>query len=450
LLTFGDTLCYDNSAVLTTPDQVSATEKRLALDRALASNTLARSEQLRNILRYVCEREIAGRAAEICEYAIAVEGLGRPEGYSSGEDSSVRNRVFALRKKLDELYLVELAGTDVRIELAKGTYCPRFVKQDEPPSSPLTSPVAPSAAPTGAPSRPEPKPQSVWRAFLAGLAVAGLAASTIFLAFLSPGPAKPDPVLREAWGPLLEPNANVALVVSISPALSVRPYKESPPTYDAIPIVEAPPYLYPWYTQRYPVPPDEKLYLAPTHGPSMGSALAAVSAARLLTRSGASFEMLPETLIPVGATRNRNLILVGTTENSERMRLVLAKTPFDVVYDEEANDYAVAERDGLHRRFASRRDRSGKLIEAYGLLTLLPSEGSDGLRRSVIISGTYSASVSAAMDFFCSSVKMREFREILGREGKRGFPQAYQLVVKASTDHTLPLDYRYQAHRTIP
>src|ERR1700724_1929611 len=120
LLTFGDTLCYDNSAVLTTQDQLSASEKRRALDRALQSHTLARSEQLRNILRYICEREIAGRSAEICEYAIAVEGLGRPAAYSSGEDSSVRNRVFALRKKLDELYQVELPDADVRIELAKG------------------------------------------------------------------------------------------------------------------------------------------------------------------------------------------------------------------------------------------------------------------------------------------------------------------------------------------
>ncbi len=435
--------------MLTTPDQLTESEKRLALDRALASHTLARSEQLRNVLRYVCEREIAGRSAEICEYAIAVEGLGRPEGYSSGEDSSVRNRVFALRKKLDELYLVELTGTGVRIELTKGSYCPRFVKQHEPPSlsrDPLTAPT-----PSGAPSLPERKPQSIWPAFLAGLAVAGLATSVAFLTFWPHGSAKSDPVLREAWGPLLEPNANVALVVSVSPALSVRPYKESPPKYDAVSVAEAPPYLYPWYTQRNPVPPDEKLFLVPTHSaPSMGSALAAVSATRFLTQSGASFEMLPETLMPVGATRNRNLILVGTAENSERMRLVLATTPFEVVYDRESNDYAVAERDGARRRFVSRRDGSGKLIEAYGLLTLLPSEGSDGMRRSVIISGTYSASVSAAMDFFCSSVKMREFREILGREGKRGFPQAYQLVVKTSTDHTLPLDYRYQAHRTIP
>jgi hypothetical protein len=132
------------------------------------------------------------------------------------------------------------------------------------------------------------------------------------------------------------------------------------------------------------------------------------------------------------------------------MRRLLSKTPFEVVYDQEVNDYVVAERDGARRRFASRRDSSGTLIEAYGLLTLLPSEGSDGLRRSVIISGTYSASFSAAMDFFCSPVKMAEFREILRRDGKHGFPQAYQLVIKTSTDHTLPLDYRYQAHRTMP
>ena len=41
--------------------------KRRALDRVLNSNTFARSDQLRRFLRYVCEKEISGKTADISE-----------------------------------------------------------------------------------------------------------------------------------------------------------------------------------------------------------------------------------------------------------------------------------------------------------------------------------------------------------------------------------------------
>ena len=85
------------------------------------------------------------------------------------------------------------------------------------------------------------------------------------------------------------------------------------------------------------------------------------------------------------------------------------------------------------------RENLKKLIEAYGLLTILPSEGSDGNERVVVVSGTYSAGMAAAMEFFASGPRMRELRDRLQREGQKGFPPAYQVVVKATTDSTLPL-----------
>ncbi len=98
-----------------------------ALRLALASQTLARSEQLRSFLRYVCEREIAGRGQEITECLIGREVLGRPADYNPLDDATVRNRAHALRRKLEELYASEAPGAPLRIELPKGSYRPRFV-----------------------------------------------------------------------------------------------------------------------------------------------------------------------------------------------------------------------------------------------------------------------------------------------------------------------------------
>jgi hypothetical protein len=103
-------------------------EKREALEQVLRSTTFNRARQVRNFLRYICEMELAGRAAALHEYLIAVEAMGRPMAYSTEEDSSVRRRAYALRQKLDEVYATELADANVRIDVPKGSYVPRFVQ----------------------------------------------------------------------------------------------------------------------------------------------------------------------------------------------------------------------------------------------------------------------------------------------------------------------------------
>src|SRR5262249_19920379 len=109
-------------------ESVTAEQKQAALDAVLRSNTFARSDQLKSFLRYVCEMEIAGHGHELTEYLIGVEALGRPSQYSPGDDSAVRNRAFALRKKLQEFYERENPDAPIRIELHKGSYCPHFVE----------------------------------------------------------------------------------------------------------------------------------------------------------------------------------------------------------------------------------------------------------------------------------------------------------------------------------
>ena len=102
-------------------------DKRQALEQVLQSVTFLRANQVRNFLRYICEMELAGRAAALHEYLIAVEAMGLPSSYSTDDDSSVRRRAYALRQKLDRVYADELTEAKVRIEVPKGSYVPRFV-----------------------------------------------------------------------------------------------------------------------------------------------------------------------------------------------------------------------------------------------------------------------------------------------------------------------------------
>ena len=102
-------------------------DKRAALEQVLTSATFVRASQVRNFLRYICEMELRGLGHTLHEYLIGVEALGRPNAYSTDEDSSVRRRAYALRRKLDEVYAVELAEAPIRIVVPKGSYVPFFV-----------------------------------------------------------------------------------------------------------------------------------------------------------------------------------------------------------------------------------------------------------------------------------------------------------------------------------
>src|SRR4029079_19206045 len=95
---------------------------------------------------------MAGRGHELTEYLIGIEALGRPATYSPGDDSAVRTRAFALRKKLQEFYENEQPDATLRIELLKGSYCPHFVEgqphqkanSDQTPAEPLAPQLVPS------------------------------------------------------------------------------------------------------------------------------------------------------------------------------------------------------------------------------------------------------------------------------------------------------------------
>ena len=69
-----------------------------------------------------------GAGADLTEYVIGVEVLGRPEGYSPAEDSSVRTRAYELRQKLEKLYSTELQAEAIQIVVPKGAYTPHYVK----------------------------------------------------------------------------------------------------------------------------------------------------------------------------------------------------------------------------------------------------------------------------------------------------------------------------------
>jgi hypothetical protein len=449
---------------------LTSEQKRAALEAVLHSQTFARADQLKCFLKYVCEMEMAGRGHELTEYLIGIEALGRPASYSPGDDSAVRTRAFALRKKLQEFYEHEQPEAALRIGLLKGSYCPHFVESQ--PQQKATSadtavePLAPQivhsptahedALPAAATGRREWKRNGLL-AFSAGVVVTALLAGILYWSMRAK-PASNDgsrnlaPILSEAWGPLLQPNADVLLCVANPPSFSVRRGASSPAPF-AAPHTDPdegpmPPQLYELYARRYPATVNLNLAIT-TNATYWGDVLGALTAFKTLNAAGVSPQMFPEMVIAMPTLRRRNVILFGAPAYSPAVARFQEKCPLHVCYLDAVVGSATEPSPAA--RYALERDQQQRLAVVFGLITVLPGESSgDHQNRVLIFSGVNSAGAQAAAEFFSSPEHLLELKSELQKAGYDTFPPAYQVVVRAETDDSILLNFRYETFRIIP
>jgi hypothetical protein len=427
---------------------ITAEQKRCALEQVLQSEAFSRSEQLRKFMKYVCEEEFEGRAEELTEYRIGVEGLGRPRSFNPTDDSTVRNRAYALRHKLEEYYTRENPQCGMRIVLAKGSYVPRFVE------TPASTEVVPAPAPMLPPIQPTVIYQPMARsrhlvaAFAAGVAVAVAAAAVAIGLMGWPGAPAVDPVLAEFWGPLLARDADVLVCVATPPQAVLRRYPAgAPPRRPRL--LEAPTEMAARLRQR-PLAPGSAWYTLITgNSPFWGDSMGALTVARLLSQAGASFRVAPERVVNASAFRERNMVLFGVPEYSGAAERLLAGEAFTLCYSPQVEEQVIWRRTGKDAgapAYVPVREK-GSLAVVYALITVLPSPGTEGTRkRTVVFTGVNSAGAQAAAEFFSSPTALAAFRERLAKQGYRTVPAAYQIVVRSTSSDTLPLNITYQDH----
>jgi hypothetical protein len=454
---------------LETSESLTSEQKRAALDAILHSQTFARADQLRCFLKYVCEMEMAGRGQELTEYLIGIEALGRPASYSPGDDSAVRTRAFALRKKLREFYEHEQPDAALRIELLKGSYCPHFVEipphkkanSDETPAEPLAPPLL--SPPTAQEESPpiETTGQREWKRswllpFSGGVMLTALLAGGLYW-WLGARPVSnsvshnPAPILAEAWGPLLAPSADVLLCVANPTSFSVHPSALSPATtttpFNYPGALPMPQQLYELYKTRSPAPANPTLTIT-RNGTYWGDVIGALTTFKLMSSAGVSPQIVPELTITMPMLRRRNVILFGAPDYSSAVARYQENCPLRVNYL-DAIVGAATEQPAA--RYALKLGQQQRLTQVFGLITVLPGESSANQQtRILIFSGVNSAGAQAAAEFFISPEHLLELKEELKKAGHDTFPPAYQVVVRADTEDSILLNFRYETYRIIP
>lgn len=460
-----------HATALQSDHAITAEQKQVALDAILHSHTFARADQLKSFLKYICEMELAGRGHELTEYLIGVEALGRPANYSPGDDSAVRNRAFALRKKLQEYYELEQPTAPVRIELNKGSYCPHFLSNPLaaqakdlalPAHSPAIEPPAPlpviSEEALAVASQTSPAKRKWLMGFVAGAAlttlIALLAGALYWFTKLRPNTAAQTPTLApiivEAWGPLLTPNAEVLVCVANPPSLSVHPdaVSGSPlATFDDPNGRPLPTELLDWIRERYPNINGQQHLTTTTNGTYWGDTLGALTAHKTLVAAGAAPRLFPEMVLSMPALRQRNVVLLGAAEYSPAIAHFLAKCPLTANF---LNGIAATEQP-QKPLYQIKRNQSKRMTQVYGLITVLPSDSAvDQNHRTLIFSGINSAGTQAAAEFFTSPENLQALKRQLAKDGHTTFPPAYQVVIRVETDDNILLNYHYETYRLVP
>jgi hypothetical protein len=419
--------------MVTSEPPVTESEKREALEAALNSRTFARSAQLRALLRYICEQELTGHSAELSEYQIAVDVLGRRKDFNLTDDSSVRNRAYELRQRLEKYYSSEGCAAAIQIQIPRGGYVPFYTRQQ------LSTTELQAADLREELARPIPPVVFTRRRYpaVAALALACLLIGGLTGAYFSR--SHPPSIIKEAWGPLADPREDLVISIATSLHMIVRQHMQE----------------HPW---RFPAPPRAEELLGPTRPFDAGAPLymepaqlsvplAELTAAATLTNMrtvfGGAYQILPESEAPVAALRGRNAVLLASGTNSEAARTLLRNLPLTIAYS--GDRFAVLDQRkpaGQNEVFGGQPVGQPVPSTLYGLLSVLTwSESGGKVKRTVIISGAGSAGVQAAVEFFCSPDRMRELKERM-----HGFPPAYQVVIRCKTSGLRLISYEYVAH----
>src|ERR1043166_8071164 len=95
-------------------------------EKILAHELFARSERMGRFLRLAVERALEGKAGELKEYLIGVEGFDRKPSYDPRVDPIVRVEARRLRSKLKAYYDSDGRADPVLIDFPAGSYAPRI------------------------------------------------------------------------------------------------------------------------------------------------------------------------------------------------------------------------------------------------------------------------------------------------------------------------------------
>jgi tetratricopeptide (TPR) repeat protein len=114
-------------------EELSAGQIRKALDQLSHSDKFATAKRSRQLLHYLVQEALAGRADTIGEHAIAQDVFGKDEHFDPRIDTCVRTEAWRLRSRLQSYYENEGRFDALRFGFLARSFVPIFSLQPSPP-----------------------------------------------------------------------------------------------------------------------------------------------------------------------------------------------------------------------------------------------------------------------------------------------------------------------------
>ncbi len=409
-------------------------EFRAELERVLHSEAIRHSDGLRRLLSYLGEKFLAGETGDLKEYTIGLEAFHKPPDYDPQQDPAVRVLASKLRRRLEEYYLKEGAGHDVRIELPRGHYELRFGRRSE-GAPPLR------VAALGAEVKK-------WRRVSLGLGVCMvlmLAGGVYWYLQGPPGPgvsgAEPrwTPELELIWQPFLESDRPVLismgtpLFTKFSGAFFRSPKINELETAVGSEQIEGlrrhlgSSYALPWYGFT-----------------GVGEATGAFLLSRLLHGRKPDLYLQRSSALKWDDIRRSDVIFLGSPKFNVQLKNLPIEWEFVI---EGGSIINLRPRPGEQQMYGDRWGVTKDiLLEDYALVSRLP--GLHGHGEIMVLASSASEGTWAAVEYVTQPGYARDLVQRL-RQPDGTVPKAFQVLVRARFQDHVPTEVSYVTHRVL-
>jgi len=430
------------------PDQPGTAEKLEQLETVLRSQTLSGSPSLRVLLQYLVLKAIGDQEVHLKEYTIATEVFGRSGDFDGRTDSVVRVQAKRLRTKLQEYYEAEGKSDKIFIDVPKGHYSVFFSYiRDSPKVEDAREFDVESIEGPAASTHKVDKDKASKMALILTIIVLGIAVAVLTLSNrdLRRQPRESGLLNEEAeagavWRPFLSSGTPALLVLS-NPAV-YRFSNAADPDVLVKKSVELTPEQAGWLTEamkdRFVMKQNQipKLILATTDYTGMGEAIGFQRIADLFRAAGKNVTFKQSRTVSAEDLKTHNVISLGSVWANDWSGKLPIKEAF--TYSVNATILNDSPEPGEEREYKPRfNERTGQLIEDYGLITVKP--GITDETTLMILAGIKSEGTQAAAEY----VTKKEYLNIINQRlqqlaGPNGTWKYYQVLLKVDVDNGIP------------
>lgn len=409
------------------------------LNCVLHSKTFSTSDSTRQILKFIVEKSLAGSVADIKEYTIATEALGRPPDFDPKADNIVRVQMQRLRRKLDEYYGYEGANNPIRIVIPRGHYKPEFL------TAPADGHPLPEAPTLSAPQPRRPM-ADVDKMLLLGLPwglVFALLVLALVISFRLPwGTISNARTLRQdthiptslssLWEPFLPPHGSPLIVYSNASLMMDNAgdlHRYFPGTGSPLAAgAKVPGFV--GLDRQTPLPPGAGSFENLDLYTGTGEVIAAARIAQFLARQNQDFSIKRSREVSFYDLRNSNVIVIGASLEDSALGQLPVET--DLIYEpvhvrEFMGSQQIRDRHPAPNQpetYHLLRDvKTGALEEEYALISLLP--GVAAPHYILALGGISTVGTQAAAEFALSSDFMALLEHRRSPSGNSSMHSAY-------------------------